>query len=184
MGAAGWGAWTYGSGRGVWKARRQYSVSRRRTRVSELRRYDIILDGIFNLRDHAALFERLHDDHCGQTRIYQFDTGLDATIRRHAGRPLSKEFGEDNPRLARRMATSPRAMAGLRGCSPRVVEISRMVFTISQVLGRQRRAPPRSPNRERPYRRSLLHPQPGMSSRRLRRALLRGARVIVRPVVS
>jgi len=60
--------------------------------------YDVILDGIFNLRDYSALFEHLHDDHRGQTRIYQFDIGLDETIRRHTGRPLSKEFGEDKIR--------------------------------------------------------------------------------------
>lgn len=56
--------------------------------------YDVILDGIFNLRDYSALLERLHHDHRGLTRIYQFDVGLDETLRRHAGRPLSKEFGE------------------------------------------------------------------------------------------
>lgn len=60
--------------------------------------YDVILDGIFNLRDYSAQFKCLHDDHRGQTRIYQFDIGLDETIRRHAGRPLSKEFGEDKIR--------------------------------------------------------------------------------------
>ena len=60
--------------------------------------YDVILDGIFNLRDYSALFKRLHDDHRGQTKIYQFDIGLDETIRRHAGRPLSNEFGEDKIR--------------------------------------------------------------------------------------
>lgn len=60
--------------------------------------YDVILDGIFNVRDYSAPFERLHDDHRGQTRIYQFDVGLDETIRRHAGRPLSKKFGEDKIR--------------------------------------------------------------------------------------
>lgn len=56
------------------------------------------MDGIFNLRDYSELFEHLHDDHRGQTLIYQFDIGLDETIRRHAGRPLSKEFGEDKIR--------------------------------------------------------------------------------------
>lgn len=60
--------------------------------------YDVILDGIFNLRDYSSPFERLHHDHRGQTRIYQFDIGLDETIRRHAGRPLSTEFGEDKIR--------------------------------------------------------------------------------------
>jgi hypothetical protein len=60
--------------------------------------YDVVLDGIFNLRDYSALFERLYRDHRGQTRIYQFDVGLDETLRRHAGRPLSNEFGEEKVR--------------------------------------------------------------------------------------
>lgn len=60
--------------------------------------YDVILDGVFNLRDYSAPLKCLHDDHRGQTRIYQFDIGLDETIRRHAGRPLSKEFSEDKIR--------------------------------------------------------------------------------------
>lgn len=50
------------------------------------------------MRDYSALFERLGDDYRGQTRIYQFDIGLDETIRRHAGRPLSNDFGEDKIR--------------------------------------------------------------------------------------
>lgn len=50
--------------------------------------YDVILDGIFNLRDYSEPFERLHRDHRGVTRIYQFDVGLDETLRRHAGRTL------------------------------------------------------------------------------------------------
>jgi predicted kinase len=60
--------------------------------------YDVILDGIFNLRDYSDAFERLHRDHRGTTRIYQFDVGLDETIRRHAGRPLANAFGEDEIR--------------------------------------------------------------------------------------
>ena len=60
--------------------------------------YDVILDGIFNLRDYSALFEHLHHDHRGLTRIYQFDVGLDETIRRHAGRPLANAFGEEKLR--------------------------------------------------------------------------------------
>lgn len=50
------------------------------------------------MRDYSALFERLGDDYRGQTRISQFDIGLDETIRRHAGRPLSNDFGEDKIR--------------------------------------------------------------------------------------
>jgi tRNA uridine 5-carbamoylmethylation protein Kti12 len=60
--------------------------------------YDVILDGIFNLRDYSESFERLHRDHRGLTCIYQFDVGLDETIRRHAGRPLSNAFGEEKLR--------------------------------------------------------------------------------------
>ena len=60
--------------------------------------YDVILDGVFNLRDYSDVFERLHLDHLGTTLIYQFDVGLDETIRRHAGRPLATAFGEDELR--------------------------------------------------------------------------------------
>lgn len=60
--------------------------------------YDVILDGIFNLRDYSEPFESLHRDHCGATRIYQFDVGLDETIRRHASRSLASAFGEEEIR--------------------------------------------------------------------------------------
>ena len=60
--------------------------------------YDVILDGIFNLRDYSELFEALHRDHRGQTRIYQFDVGLDEALRRHAARPLANAFGEEKIR--------------------------------------------------------------------------------------
>ena len=60
--------------------------------------YDVILDGIFNLRDYSEPFERLHRDHRGLKMIYQFDVGLDETIRRHAGRSLSNAFGEQKLR--------------------------------------------------------------------------------------
>ncbi len=60
--------------------------------------YDVILDGIFHLRDYSTLFERLFQDHRGRTRIYQFDVGLEETTRRHAARPLSQKFGEEKIR--------------------------------------------------------------------------------------
>ncbi|WEG09204.1 AAA family ATPase [Microbacterium horticulturae] len=62
------------------------------------RGYDVILDGIFNLRDYADALEQLANDHAGTTRIYAFDLPLDETIRRHATRPLSAEFGDDKLR--------------------------------------------------------------------------------------
>lgn len=60
--------------------------------------YDVILDGIFNLRDYSELLRQLHADHRGHTGIYQFDVGLDETIRRHANRSLAAAFGEDKLR--------------------------------------------------------------------------------------
>lgn len=60
--------------------------------------YDVILDGIFNLRDYSELFEQLHREHRGLTRIYQFDVGLDETLRRHAGRPLGSVVSEEKVR--------------------------------------------------------------------------------------
>lgn len=41
--------------------------------------YDVILDGIFSLRDYATPLEVLTHDHLGTTRIYQFDVGLIST---------------------------------------------------------------------------------------------------------
>lgn len=60
--------------------------------------YDVILDGIFNLRDYAGPFELLHGEHRGTTRFYQFDVGLDETLRRHAARPLGNVVGVDKIR--------------------------------------------------------------------------------------
>lgn len=60
--------------------------------------YDVILDGIFNLRDYADLLERLWRDHRGVTAIYQFDIGFDETVRRHGTRELRHAFGPEKMR--------------------------------------------------------------------------------------
>lgn len=60
--------------------------------------YDVILDGIFNLRDYAERLENLWHDHVGITRIYQFDVGFDETIRRHETRELRRAFTADDMR--------------------------------------------------------------------------------------
>lgn len=57
--------------------------------------YDVILDGILNLRDYAGPLDALARDHRGRTRVYQFDVGLDETIRRHEQRPLRRRFGPE-----------------------------------------------------------------------------------------
>ncbi|WP_309103802.1 AAA family ATPase [Microbacterium sp.] len=60
--------------------------------------YDVILDGIFNLRDYAARLEQLWRDHRGVTRIYQFDIGFEETVRRHETRELRHEFSAERMR--------------------------------------------------------------------------------------
>lgn len=60
--------------------------------------YDVILDGIFNLRDYAARLEQLWRDHRGVTRIYQFDVGFDETVRRHETRELRHTFTAERMR--------------------------------------------------------------------------------------
>ncbi len=60
--------------------------------------YDVIMEGVFNLRDYGALLRQLHMDHRGQSRYYQFDIGLDETIDRHQRRPLRSAFGPDEIR--------------------------------------------------------------------------------------
>ncbi|UJP11090.1 AAA family ATPase [Microbacterium sp. KUDC0406] len=60
--------------------------------------YDVILDGVFNLRDYAERFENLWRDHAGLTRIYQFDLDFDETVRRHETRELRHAFTIDDMR--------------------------------------------------------------------------------------
>ncbi|MEV8250895.1 AAA family ATPase [Microbacterium sp. NPDC076768] len=60
--------------------------------------YDVILDGVFNLRDYRELLEQLWHDHVGATRIYQFDVGFDETVRRHRMRSLRHAFSADQMR--------------------------------------------------------------------------------------
>lgn len=60
--------------------------------------YDVILDGIFNLRDYAGRLEQLWRDHLGVTRIYQFDVGYEETIRRHESRELRHDFTAEQMR--------------------------------------------------------------------------------------
>lgn len=60
--------------------------------------YDVILDGIFNLRDYAELLEKLWHDHVGITRVYQFDVGFDETVRRHGTRELRHAFTPEDMR--------------------------------------------------------------------------------------
>ncbi|MCK2021474.1 zeta toxin family protein [Microbacterium sp. kSW2-24] len=55
--------------------------------------YDVILEGVLNLRDYDSMLDRLRRDHPGVTRFYQFDVGFEETVRRHETRALRSAFG-------------------------------------------------------------------------------------------
>lgn len=60
--------------------------------------YDVILDGVFNLRDYSELLGDLVRDHRGPSVVYQFDVGFDETVRRHHTRDLRDAFDAEEMR--------------------------------------------------------------------------------------
>jgi adenylate kinase family enzyme len=56
---------------------------------------DVILEGILYAAHYSEMLRALRDDHRGRTTWYWFDVSLEETLRRHATRPQSKEFGAD-----------------------------------------------------------------------------------------
>jgi predicted kinase len=56
---------------------------------------DVILDGILYAAHYAAMLRALRDDHRGRTLWYWFDVSWEETLRRHATRPQSREFGAE-----------------------------------------------------------------------------------------
>ncbi|WP_263248678.1 AAA family ATPase [Saccharopolyspora rosea] len=61
--------------------------------------YDVVvLEGILHRQRYLPLLSRLRDDHLGTTLAYYFDVSWGETLRRHAMRPQSDEFGPDEMR--------------------------------------------------------------------------------------
>jgi len=56
---------------------------------------DVILEGILYAARYAEMLRALRDDHRGRTLWYWFDISFEETLRRHATRPQSQEFGAD-----------------------------------------------------------------------------------------
>jgi predicted kinase len=60
--------------------------------------YHVIIEGILWSAHYAAMLTELADDHRGVTTCYYLDVSWDETVRRHAGRPQSSEFGPEHMR--------------------------------------------------------------------------------------
>ncbi|MEV4649362.1 AAA family ATPase [Saccharopolyspora sp. NPDC049357] len=57
------------------------------------RGFHVILEGIMPAARYGAMLRSLHDDHAGRSFFYYFDISWSETLRRHATRPKSAEFG-------------------------------------------------------------------------------------------
>lgn len=57
--------------------------------------YDVVLEGILHRDRYHDLLVRLARDHQGPTLPYYFDVSWVETLRRHAARPQSLEFGAE-----------------------------------------------------------------------------------------
>lgn len=55
--------------------------------------YHVILEGIFSVDHYGEMLASLVREHCGQTSAFYFDVPFDETVRRHATKPQSGEYG-------------------------------------------------------------------------------------------
>ncbi|MEJ7902057.1 MAG: kinase [Thermomicrobiales bacterium] len=56
--------------------------------------YHVILEGVFHASHYGAMLGALRREHRGRTSCFYFDIPFEETLRRHASRPQSAEFGE------------------------------------------------------------------------------------------
>ncbi|TWF95209.1 AAA family ATPase [Saccharopolyspora dendranthemae] len=70
----------------------------RTTRFALDQGYHVILEGIMAASRYGEMLARLEDDHAGLSFYYYLDVGWLETLRRHATRPQSAEFGADEMR--------------------------------------------------------------------------------------
>ena len=57
--------------------------------------YDVILEGILNVKSYAELLDEVFTAHQGENYIYYFDISFEETIKRHRTKPNAHEWGED-----------------------------------------------------------------------------------------
>jgi len=60
--------------------------------------YHVIIEGILHVAHYATMLTNLAEAHQGVTASYYLDVSWDETLRRHASRPQSGEFGPEHMR--------------------------------------------------------------------------------------
>lgn len=63
-------------------------------RYSLDRGYHVIVEGVLDAGRYGDMFDRLQSDHRGRTSFWYWDLPFDETLRRHATKQESGEFGE------------------------------------------------------------------------------------------
>ena len=56
--------------------------------------YTVILEGILSNQKYGAMLQKLLDNFVGNKNVYYFDIPFNETVRRHADKSNSHEFGE------------------------------------------------------------------------------------------
>jgi predicted kinase len=56
--------------------------------------YDVILEGIFNVKSWKVIFDEIFEEHKQQNFIFYFDISFEETIRRHRTKPNKDEWSE------------------------------------------------------------------------------------------
>jgi predicted kinase len=58
--------------------------------------YDVILEGIFNVKSYKDIFEEIFAVHKTQNYIFMFDINFEETLRRHRTKPNKDEWTEED----------------------------------------------------------------------------------------
>ncbi len=58
--------------------------------------YDVILEGIFNVKSWKAIFDQIFKNHPKNNYIFYFDISFEETIKRHRTKPNKDEWSESD----------------------------------------------------------------------------------------
>ncbi|GAA0901474.1 kinase [Pseudonocardia zijingensis] len=94
--------------------------------------YHVVLEGILARARYGAVLTELCAAHRGRTAVFYFDVPWEETLRRHATRPQSAEFGE----AEMREWFLPRDLLGLPGerLIPQTASVAEAVALVSREL--------------------------------------------------
>lgn len=81
------------------------------TRFALDNNYNVIIEGILHEANNGQMLRELLESHPGRAFVYYFDVSFEETLRRHATKPNSHEFGEKEMKNW----YTPRDLLGVKG---------------------------------------------------------------------